>query len=91
MPVRVRLLGDFREKAGAREVEVEARNLWELLEKLTERYEGLRNLFFGERLGENVHLLVNGTPILETGEMELRETPLKEGDMVVIFPPVAGG
>jgi len=38
-----------------------------------------------------VHLLVNGTPILETGEMELRETPLKEGDMVVIFPPVAGG
>ena len=83
------MLGDFREKAGVKEVEVEARNLWELLEKLTERYEGLRNLFFGE--GRNVHLLVNGTPILETGEMELRETPLKEGDTVVIFPPVAGG
>jgi molybdopterin synthase sulfur carrier subunit len=93
MAIIVRLFANFREAVGKDRIEVaEVANVASLLEKLVEIYgEKLaRELYLpGSREPiETVHILVNNKVI---GLRKGLNTPLKDGDVVGIFPPVAGG
>lgn len=84
---RVKLFANFRDIAGKSELEIDARNLRDLLEKLVIRYPGLKVQFFeGEKLRESVHIMVNGRHFRGNLEMEI-----KDSDVVAIFPPFSGG
>jgi molybdopterin synthase sulfur carrier subunit len=93
MPIIVRLFANFREVVGKDRIEVAGvANVASLLEKLVEIYgEKLaRELYLpGSREPkETVHILVNNKVMsLHKG----LSVPLKDGDVIAIFPPVAGG
>jgi len=80
----------IREKFKEGTAEVEADTVLEAIKKLVEKYPQLKD----EVLTENLELkndyiyLVNGRNVefLQKGS-----TPLKDGDKISIFPPVAGG
>jgi sulfur-carrier protein len=61
-----------------------------LLAELTGRYEGLAGLIFAapETLRDFVNILKNGRNIHFLAGLD---TPLDEGDLIALFPPVAGG
>jgi len=61
-----------------------------LLEDLIERYEGVGELMFASpgTLRDFVNILKNGRNIHFLGGLD---TPLDEGDVIALFPPVAGG
>lgn len=89
MAVKVRLFGEFRELAGEKEILVKADRLAGVLEELVRRYKQLEGaLLEGGKLKKYVSIFVNNRPSWELQEME---TPLKDGDTVAIFSPVAGG
>ncbi len=78
--VVVKLFANFREVAGKREVEVEAKSLKELLENLVSMYPEFHGL-----MGYAV-VVVNG----KIADKE-KDLMLKKEDTVAIFPPVSGG
>jgi len=78
--VRVKLFANFREIAGKREIEVDAENLKDLLEKLTSEYPEF------EKLMDYAVIMVNGK-IADRSE----NVGLRKHDAVAIFPPVSGG
>ncbi len=88
--VRVKLFANFREVAGAREVQVDAANVEELLRKLSSMYEGMKELIYDENgeVRDYVQIMVNGAHIRS---IEGIKTRLAENDVVAIFPPVSGG
>jgi MoaD family protein len=61
-----------------------------LLSELTGRYEGLGELMFAtpETLRDFVNILKNGRNIHFLAGLD---TPLDDGDLITLFPPVAGG
>ncbi|WP_292423243.1 ubiquitin-like small modifier protein 1 [Methanoregula sp.] len=61
-----------------------------LLAELTGRYEGLNNLIFAapETFRDYVNILKNGRNIHFLAGLD---TPLDDGDIIALFPPVAGG
>jgi molybdopterin synthase sulfur carrier subunit len=61
-----------------------------LLAELTGRYEGLARRIFTSpgTLRDFVNILKNGRNIHFLAGLE---TPLEEGDLIALFPPVAGG
>lgn len=77
--IRVKLFANFREIAGAKELEVNAETLGELLEVLKSRYPDF------ERLYDYAIIMVNGKSI--SG----KDVRLNEGDEVALLPPVSGG
>ena len=93
MAVTVRFFANFRDAAGKDcEVVEKAADVASLLDQLCRRFGGnLAKLLFSsdkEELREDMTILVNGKPIRLLNGIN---TPLKEGDVVAIFPPVAGG
>jgi MoaD family protein len=93
MAVVVRFFASFREATGKGQESVDgAKNVASLLDELVKR--------FGEKLTEHlyhsgtrelrktVNILVNGRGLNLPHELD---TPLKDGDIVAIFPPVSGG
>jgi len=93
MAITVKFFANFREVIGKGQERVEGtKNVASLLDELVRR--------FGERLAEQlyspgtrklrgtVNILVNGKAIRLLQELN---TPLKDEDVVAIFPPVAGG
>ena len=76
--VRVKLFANFREVVGRREIEVEAKNLNELLEKLSRDYPNVKELY------DYMIVVVNGKIVKENVE-------LKDNDVVALMPPVSGG
>ncbi|WP_456369854.1 MoaD/ThiS family protein [Geoglobus sp.] len=76
--VRVKLFANFREIAGAKELEVDAKTLGELMELLKSRYPQF------EKLYEYSIVMVNGR-VVEGDEV------LDEKDVVALLPPVSGG
>ncbi|MCS7144733.1 MAG: MoaD family protein [Archaeoglobaceae archaeon] len=84
---KVKLFALFRELAGVSEVEVEGRNLREVVENLTKKFPKLRESFFeGEKLKEFVQIMVNGKNA--RGNLNLE---VSDRDLIAIFPPVSGG
>ena len=87
--VKVKLFANFREVAGAREIQVDASDVEELLRKLSSMYEGMKELIYDENgdVRDYVQIMVNGVHVRSLG----MKTRLGESDVVAIFPPVSGG
>lgn len=88
--VKVKLFANFREVAGAKEVQVDAANIEDLLKKLSSMYKGLKELIYDEdgEVKDYVQIMVNG---LHVRGLDGLKTRLSEKDVVAIFPPVSGG
>ena len=76
--VRVKLFANFREVVGKKEIEVEAKNLNGLLEKLSQDYPEIKKLY------DYMIVVVNGKIVKENVE-------LRDDDVVALMPPVSGG
>ncbi len=88
--VKVRLFHELRATAGSGEITATADNVGELVRILGERYgKSARNVLFdGEgRLREYAFVYVNNT-LQKPLDMSVR---LKDGDVVLVIPPVSGG
>jgi len=61
-----------------------------LLAELTGRYQGLGELLFAapDTHRDFVNILKNGRNVEFLGRLD---TPLEEGDLIALFPPLAGG
>ncbi len=91
MPVKVMIptpLRGFTDKLEA--VELEGKNVAELLANLTEKYQPLRKHLFNDegKLRSFVNVYVNEEDIRY---LSREETPLKDSDVVSIVPSIAGG
>ncbi|MGB9929257.1 MAG: MoaD/ThiS family protein [Methanosarcina sp.] len=94
MKLNVKFLASIREIAGAHEIQFEIFQ-GDTVEALLERLESHFGKEFQEAVGspledENpkIRFLVNGRDI---DFLKGRKTELKEGDTVVLIPPVGGG
>ena len=88
--VNVRLFHELRTAAGSGEITMTANTLGELLRTLADRYGKMeRNVLFDEtgRLREYVFVYINKT-LQKPFDMSV---PLKDGDLVLVIPPVSGG
>ena len=88
--VKVRLFHELRTAAGGGEITVTAENVGELLEILAERYgKTPRNVLFDGtgRLRDYAFVYINNV-LQKPVDMSL---PLKDGDVILVIPPVSGG
>ncbi|AFK22619.1 MoaD family protein [Pyrococcus sp. ST04] len=81
--VTVKVFATLIEIIGKRIFEEEASTVKELLEKIYSQYPKVK-----EELEEGYMILINGHNI---EHLQGLETPLKDGDVVSIFPPAGGG
>jgi MoaD family protein len=92
MRITIRSFADYREIIG-KEMELdlpEEKTIGELLAGLGETYPALRREMFkptGE-LKEFINIFINGRNIAFLADMNTR---LADGDIIALFPPVAGG
>ncbi|MEM2266068.1 MAG: molybdopterin synthase sulfur carrier subunit [Hadesarchaea archaeon] len=89
--VKVKFFAKFRELAGTGEMEVGAEDVRSLLLILKERKKELGEALMegrGTNLRKTVKVLVNGR---EIRWLKGVDTPLRENDVVYLFPPVGGG
>ena len=92
MKITIRAFADYREIIG-KEVELvlpEKKTIGSLLSDIGERHPELRRQMFvrtGE-LKEFINIFINGRNIAFLDKMA---TPLVDGDVIALFPPVAGG
>ena len=65
-------------------------NVNDVIKKLIEMYPKLKNELLNDkgRLKENYKVLINGREITHLSGLE---TKVSDGDIIAIFPPVAGG
>ena len=75
---------------GVSELEIQAKNVGQAIEELTEKYPALHTHIFSEEgeLRPFVNLFLNEEDIRH---LDGRETPLKDGDKLMILPSIAGG
>ena len=93
MTITVKFFAGFREATEKRQESIEGvNNVTFLLEELVRRFgEKLAELLYSSDrrdLRKTVNILVNGRRL---DLLQKLNTPLKDGDVVAIFPPVAGG
>jgi sulfur-carrier protein len=79
----VKFYATLRQVAGARETQVEAGNVKQLLERLSSAYEGKLDRYL-----KISTVLVNGKNVIH---MKGTRTKLKSDDVVSIYPPMGGG
>lgn len=77
--VRLLLFAAAREAAGAREVEMSAATLTDLLDQARSRF------------GEGFAAVLDRSRVWVNGEPSDPSTPLSAGDEVAVLPPVSGG
>jgi len=91
MPVTITIPTPLRQFAGGQsEIQVEARTAGEALNQLTSTHSELRRHLFNDQnvLRNFVNVYVNDEDIRHT---DGPETPVKEGDTILIVPSIAGG
>ena len=93
MSITVEFYAGFREVVGKSKVVLETpKDVKTLLKELVEEFgPKLAEQLYEpgtQKLRDTVNVLVNGRSIIL---LEGENTPLKNGDSVAIFPPVAGG
>lgn len=79
----VKFFATLRQVTGAREIQVDALNVKELLERLSTDYQGKLDRYL-----KMSTVLVNGKNVIH---MKGKKTKLKPDDEVSIFPPLGGG
>ena len=95
MPINVKFFATFRDLLGLKELEFEAISeenlkLIDILERLFQKFgEVFRSkIFENGDIRPQVTIMINGRNIRFLNGIN---SPLKDGDIVAIFPPVAGG
>jgi molybdopterin synthase sulfur carrier subunit len=91
MAVTVRFFAYFRDVFGGREIQVpaaEAPTVGALLDRLGDTPSRRAELMAGAGLKPHLVVMINGTPLPAARPLE---TPLKDGDVVAIFPLLGGG
>ena len=75
---------------GVSELQIQAENVGQAIEKLTEQYPPLRTHLFSEEgeLRPFVNLFLNDEDVRH---LQGQETPLHDGDKLMILPSIAGG
>jgi molybdopterin synthase sulfur carrier subunit len=75
---------------GEREVEADGANVGEVLRSLASRHPATESQLFGEdgQLNRYVNVYLNDEDVRVLGGLD---TPVKEGDTLVILPAMAGG
>lgn len=81
--VEVRLFASLREAAGEKKYFSDAATVKEVLRQTAERY----GKDFSARL-KTASVLVNGENI---ANLKWKKTKLQDGDVISLFPPLAGG
>ncbi len=89
----VRLFATFKQITNKREIEFELEEgatVQQLLEVLFDQYSALQDKIFddNDELRQWIQILKNGRNIKYLGGIE---TILTDGDVISVFPPVAGG
>jgi MoaD family protein len=77
--IRVRLFAALRELAGTSHLEVDARDVGSLLDRLS------------ETLGPEFERIMRAGTVVVDGETVGRDRALKPGDEAALLPPVSGG
>jgi MoaD family protein len=88
--VKVRLFHELRAAAGNSEITVAANNIGELLRALVDKYgEGARTVLFDKQgnIRQYAFIYINNT-LQKPLDVS---TPLRDGDVILIIPPVSGG
>jgi len=91
MPVTVMIPVALQQAAGGNsQIEVEGTTAGEVLERLIERHEDLRGQLYNDRnrLRNFVNVYLNDEDIRYANGVE---TPVKDGDRMMIVPAMAGG
>ncbi len=90
--VKVKLFAQFSEIAGKKELEIQGKNVREILEKLVEDIEELEPDIFEdishEHLVEDIIIIKDGRNI---DYLEGLDTEVEKGDKISVFPVVGGG
>lgn len=90
--VKVKFFSNFRDLAGTAVTQLEAINVRDLLEKLVDRNEGLKDALVDS---ESDRELKSGVTVMLNGRnvrfLDGLDTELSEGDTLAIFPPIGGG
>ena len=85
----LKFFGGLRAKAGQAEYVIQAATVGEALAQLCAANEDLQEAIFdGGQLRPHVRVMVNGH---DTELLDGLETPVREGDQIAVFPPIAGG
>jgi sulfur-carrier protein len=92
LKVQLKTFATFREVMDSR-IEMEflpGATIRTLLDELVKRYEGVGKLIFAspETIRDFVNILKNGRNIHFLSGLD---TPLDDGDVIALFPPIAGG
>jgi MoaD family protein len=88
--VKVRIFHELRSAVGGGEITIDAKNVGELLRVVGERYgKTPRNVLFDREghLREYAFVYINNL-LQKPVDMPV---PLKDGDVILVIPPVSGG
>jgi MoaD family protein len=92
MKIKVKLLKPFSDIAGKDEVNVDFQgdNIKNALDELCKQYPDLKKELFDEKgdIDYNINIFINDKPMTAEDDMSMQ---LSEGDVILIFMPVAGG
>ena len=91
MRVKVKFFAYFRETFGGKEREIECppdTTVGRLLDGLAGAPAGRDELFEGDGLKPHVIVLINGASLASRGGLP---APLRDGDVVAVFPMMGGG
>jgi molybdopterin synthase sulfur carrier subunit len=93
MKITFRTFATFREVVGAGEMEIilpPTEKIRGLLEKLCNTHSGLREALFDAsgQIKSHIIILKNGRSVASQQQLD---TVIDEGDVIAVFPPVAGG
>lgn len=89
MSLELRFFATFREAVGQKTLErdyPEGTTVGDVLTDLTEEYDV--DLFEGDDLRPQLSIMKNGKDVVHLDGLD---TPLDDGDVLSVFPPVAGG